>query len=95
MPRKLRRTAAKVLEVIETNWPTSASEIGKILEPKSKRKRRTIFAKYKHHITRLSAAGLIHSMPLGKVVVAWPKSVDKIKEKIEKLKTIRQMIDSP
>ncbi len=94
MPRKLRRTASKVLEVIETRWPTSASEIGKILEPKSKRKRGTIFAKYKHHIRRLSAAGLIHSKPLGKVVVVWPKSVDNIKEKLEKLKTIRQIIDS-
>ncbi len=92
MPKKLGGTASKVLEVISAHWPTNASEIGRILEPK--RRGRSINAKYTFHIKRLKNAGLISSRKIGDSVVVWFSTVDKIKEKLEKLKTVRQIIDN-
>jgi|SRR3989338_899893 len=75
---RLASTTKNVLKLIEEKWPINPLEIAKLLNDKGKDKSSS--AKYLYHFKKLYKAELIEMKRIGNTYIAWPKSIEKMRD---------------
>ena len=81
--KSLKPLTLKILDKINSHWPTNPLEVARELDENGKTK--SLSSRYLYHFRKLHAAGLIQLKRTGNTYIAWP--ID-----MEKLRVLHEMI---
>ena len=80
---KGKQLRAKIMEVIEKEWPVSVTEISKHLgiykKKMDERKRKASVAKVVYHIRKLEKEEKVRTKKIGQTIIIWPQDIEKLR----------------
>jgi DNA-binding PadR family transcriptional regulator len=73
----IRKGSREVLEIVKSHWPVTPAEIIKLKHYRGNTT--TGHGRFLHNLRTLQKAGLIELKRSGRVYIAWPKDVEKLR----------------
>ena len=75
--KEISKVAARVFQIIHSNWPINPLEVAEYLGDKGKVK--SLSAKYLYHFKKLNKKELVHMKRVGNTYIAWPAEIERLR----------------